>query len=272
MTNLYGNYIGENIEVVITKKYTLLFTNNKSNNTEEAFLLHTDKFNCIAACITEANIWIEEGQADKISYIRGTDSNAVYSSNDKIKELQNIILFNVKQANDTYIFTLFDGREYAAVKHETYIDGDIIPKCEDATPENAAVCLQQWHLGVQENYIDGNIVGFQFNTLKHMYMFHIDDDFIYCRAARYTACNKGVIFAQNFRQNFHNYVGQSFVVEDNRIALKDLDIDENLFNPNQCVFSDYDIYWSVMKVEKEAIYLNGCGGETYIWRKPKPQM
>jgi hypothetical protein len=111
-------------------------------------------------------------------------------------------------------------------------------------------------------------VGVEFNTPKHMYIFCIANNFIYCRAARYATCNKGVVFTQNFRQNFHDFEGQSFAFKDNLIALNDIAISEDVFNPNQCIFSNYDIYWSVSKIETDCIYLNGCGGETYRWLRP----
>lgn len=268
MTNLFGNYIGDDIEVVILKKYSLVYLYDKNKNTIESYLLYTDGFSCKAACITEANTWIDNGQSEKILFFRDISGNA-FSNSNKMNELHNISLVSVEQRDDSYIFTMYDGRAYSSVRHENYTDGDVLPNITSATDENIASCLQTWHLGLRERQINDMVVGVEINTLKHMYIFDITDNFIYCRAARYATCNKGIVFSQNFRQNFHDFVGQSFAMKNNKKALEDVTVDKELFNPIQCVFSQNDIYWSVLKVEEDVIYLNGCGGETYIWRKPQ---
>lgn len=267
MQNQYGNYIGDDIEVVILKKYSLIYIFDKNKNTIESYLLSTDNFLCKAACITEANVRIDKEQSEKISFFRNIEGNA-FTNNDKTKVLNNITLINIIQKNDQYVFTMFDGRTFSTVKQETYENSEVIPNSLDATEDNVAICLRKWHLGLHEHRINNTFVGLEFNTPKHMYIFHIADNFIYCRAARYATCNKGFVFTQNFRQNFHEYVGQSFALKNNKVALKNVNIAEDIFNPSQCVFSKYDIYWSVSKVENAAIYLNGCGGKIYIWKKP----
>lgn len=268
MQKYYGNYIGENIEAVILRKYTLLFINDKTKGVVESYLADTDGFVCRAACISPSNAWIEKGQHEKVCFFRNIGGESL-SSGGEIAKLDGVKLFNISADGDKSTFNLFDGRVFFALRQERYSNGNLSPNPVKAHSGNISRCLQEWHLGVQEQTDGKTLYGLEFNSLKHMYIFYISNDFIYCRAARYTACDKGIVFSQNFRQNFHALEGQSFAVTDNQIALSYIDYDEDLFKSDECVFSQYDIYWSVSKVEDDVIYLNGCGGEAYFWRRPE---
>lgn len=46
-----------------------------------------------------------------------------------------------------------------------------------------------------------------------MYIFELTPDSIYCRAARFVATDRGVVFNQNFRQGF-----EAYMIKDNREA------------------------------------------------------
>lgn len=279
MNNLYGNYIGEFIEVIIIKKYTIIYKYNAPKNTLESYLLYTDNFKCIGICFSETdmrdNMWrlmIDKNNPEKIRYACGIDDNNTYATDDELKSIlgkENFISFN--ELNGEYEITLYDGNSYTAEKHETYENGEIIPKDMDATADNLGECLREWFLGVVQ-YTDFNKpeIRVEINTPKHMYIFLISHGFLYCRAATYSTCNQGFFFLQNFRQNFHNKEGLSMMIKDNRDALKDAAIfmDETLFDPKACVIA-YGIYWSVSSFEKDEIILHGCGGEEYRWIKPQ---
>jgi hypothetical protein len=277
MINLYGSYIGEFIEVVIIKKYTLLFRNNTEKNILESYFLYTDNFKCAGICFSETDMttaWglmIEKNQPEKIRYAYGFNENNIYATDEELKNLlgkNNLI--SVNETNGKYEIVLYDGSRYSVEKHETYENGDIAPKSIDATPDNLGVCLREWSLGLGERHTNDGIIGIELNTPKHMYMFQLTHDFIYCRAATYATCNKGFFFLQNFRQNFHSKAGNSMMRKDNRDALKDAAefMDEELFDPEKCINS-YGIYWSVHSFDKDTIIFHGCGGEEYHHVKPQ---
>lgn len=263
----YGNYIGKDIEVVILNKYSLVYIFDKLKNTIESYLLHTDGFICKAACISDANTRIDKEGNGRITFFRDIEGNSFFNT-DNVKILNSISLMSMHKESDSYIFTMFDARTFSGTLQEKYENGELLPSNMKANTENTGNCLKEWHQGLHEIRLQDTVVGVEFNTPKHMYIFYVADNYIYCRAARYSTCNKGVVFTQNFRQNFRDFEGQSFAFEDNLIALNDVVISEDKFNPNQCIFSNYDIYWSVSKIENDCIYLNGCGGETYRVLRP----
>ena len=80
MDILYGNYIGKDIEVVILKKYTLVYIFDKSKNTIESCLLHTGGLS-EAASISDANAEIDEKAVAESSF-SGTRGNSFFSTDD----------------------------------------------------------------------------------------------------------------------------------------------------------------------------------------------
>jgi len=74
----------------------------------------------------------------------------------------------------------------------------LIPSRMEATSDNVGDCLREWHLGPTKNRL------------------------------RDTAT--GVMFNQNFRQNFQDYIGHSFAYQDNRVSLNDLNASKDIFN------------------------------------------
>ena len=136
-------------------------------------------------------------------------------------------------------------------------------------------CLKMWHMGSFLLYQDGPCL--QINTSKHMYIFYVSKSQIYCRAARYATCDKGVVFSQNFRIfQSGNAPKQTYMAENNLIASRPIQIIEELFNPTECTFTTnnnlLDIYWSVKSTSEDEITLNGCGGEDYYWYRFNSQI
>jgi hypothetical protein len=238
MNTYYGNYIGKDIEVVILKKYTLVYIFDKAKNTIESYLLHTDGFICKAACISDANTSIDEKGSGRVEFFRDIKGNSFFSSDD-IKKLNGIPFMSTHKENGLFAFALFDGREFSGTMQERYENGELIPSGMEATSENVGDCLREWHLGLTEDSLQDTVTGVVFNSPKHMYIFRIYDNEIYCRAARYAVCNKGVVFNQNFRQRFWDYVGHSYACQDNMVSLNDLDISEDNFNPKCMAWCPY---------------------------------
>jgi hypothetical protein len=283
MNDFYGSYINDNLEVVITEKYTVVYRKNTLKNCMDSYLLYTENFKCIGVCRTEPIPSIDCGisgvqfnceKPQKIRYALGIQEDNTYATDDELFNLLNKNLFKISTSEDKYVYSFEDGTMYVTKQHGSFNNNALSPSNIALNADNVYICLQKWHLGVQEIKVNLNnkeyIAGVTINTLKHMYIFNITKAFIYCRAARYRTCNKGVVFDQNFRQNFHNETldGEASIYLDTKIAAAELNYDEGLFNSDSCVFNSTSIYWSVESVDSGKIILHGCGGDTYVWSKP----
>lgn len=279
----YGVYINENIEIVVSSKYTIIYRKNLTKNNLETYLLNTDDLLCIGVCITDipandcgfTDFKYYSEESEKVRFALGIQANDTFASDDEMMSYLNQSLISFSKSEKEYIFTFNDGISYLINSYESLMNNELTPSNIDVNNDNIDICLQKWHLGMKEIKISFNnseyIVGIEINTPKHMYIFQITTDFIYCRAARYITCKKGMVFNQNFRQNFYikNQIlkGNIAIYNDNNIASADLDYDESIFG-NACVFGGVSIYWSVSSIEKDTITLNGCGGDIYKWIKP----
>ncbi|MDR0443538.1 MAG: hypothetical protein LBH44_09045 [Treponema sp.] len=162
-----------------------------------------------------------------------------------------------------------DNVSYAAEMHESFTMEDLMPPCPLPGEAGVGKCLQLWSVGYTEMTSEDRFDGLQVNTGKHMYIFQITQDLVYCRAARYMTCDKGVVFDQNFRQQIYLQSSDTSMIEDNRKAMDELNYDESLFNPDVCAWNNNSVYWSVSSVSDTLIKLHGCSGATYEWWKPR---
>lgn len=130
-------------------------------------------------------------------------------------------------------------------------------------------CLQEWRLGAKFGK-DGDVFMCEINTNRHMFIYLINTNMTYIRAAATANNNNGTLFFQNIRMMRNNNTGEmtSYMEPDNyNIAANDLMIDNSKFNPNACVFNpDGGIYWSLISFTADQIQLNGCGETYYINR------
>jgi hypothetical protein len=156
-----------------------------------------------------------------------------------------------------------DSTVYSASAHELFTMEDLTPLFQTTKEAGVGECLQKWHIGCKELVYNNFFSGITVNTWKHMYIFEMTKDSVYCRAARYAACDAGVVFDQNFRQGF-----QAYMIEDNRVAMEGLDYDKRLFSAEACVWKGKSVYWSTAYVTDTEIELHGCQGDVYKWRKP----
>lgn len=160
-----------------------------------------------------------------------------------------------------------DGMDYPADLDESFTDESLCPEPPEIREENIGECLKLWNMGIREEIIDINniptFIGITINTSRHMYIFEMTPDSIYCRAARFAATNKGVVFNQNFRQG-----GEAYMIEDNTEARLPLPFDESLFSNASCVWNERSVYWSVASYSDNEIMLHGCQGDIYRWKKP----
>lgn len=130
-------------------------------------------------------------------------------------------------------------------------------------------CLQEWRLGAKFGK-DGDICMCEINTNRHMFVYLINSQMTYIRAAATANNNYGTLFFQNIRMMRNNNRGEmtSYMEPDNyAVASGDLQIDNSLFNPDACSFTkDGGIYWSLVSFTAEQIQINGCGEPYYIDR------
>lgn len=271
MTVKPGVYIGSNIEIAVTKKYTLIFLAKDEALT--TFLVQSADGRCIHAVRTKP------GQGSlSVEYLLTGQGGMNYVKGKGFLEYrgrQAVELIWEKESVKC-IFSL-SGEEFTAEIAEYLTEESLVPKNMDATDENLAECLNQWHLGVYEltesygnkSFFEGIIL----NTPKHMYIYKArEGGQIYIRAARYRCDRKGIAFNQNYRQFYEAGRPESahhVAVKDNRVSMEELEINSSYFVPNTCNLDRNTFYWSVRSYTRNLITLNGCNGELYYWSPGK---
>ncbi len=275
MEKIYGVYIGEDCEAVITQHVTLAFLKDTATDTLTAYLLRTDSLSCLGVCrirpipaqdcgFQDFRYYCAPPQSVCYAMQQGKD---ILSNDPALREMvsKQILTADFSRAAPIFYFAGSNVRE--EIPQEIFPTGAPVPDLADASAGNLARCLQGWHLGVH-----AEDCGVTINTPGHMYIFHVEPTFVYCRAARYAVCEKGVVFNQNFRINLHGdpLQGEASLYGDNRIAAQELSYHADFLSPDRCVFNDVNIYWSVASFSPNRIVLHGCGGDTYYWDKPSP--
>jgi len=267
-----GIYIGKDIEIAVTEKYTLIFVAQKG--TLISFLAQSTNLECIHVVRTS-----QEGGSVKFEYLLTRQGGMNYVRGTDLLKYQGqpAAEMSWKDGSIECAITFLDGIFHADV-HEFLTLESLTPKMLPATEGTLAQCLNQWHLGMYEvvktcwnqDFFKGIIL----NTPKHMYLYEaMEGDRIYIRAARYRCTDKGVAFNQNFRQFY--VVGRQdsahhVIAKDNRIAMQELAVNEEYFHPHFCCLDENTFYWSIDSYDSGMIRLNGCGGESYHWMPGRP--
>lgn len=263
----YGVYIGRDAEIVVTAHYAITYRRSQLGNFLESRLYRAEsgRMICIGICRTtpvqteqrvppERWQWAHAFQKKE----EATDATVQACIGD---------LLTIAYNGDSAIFTFGDGVSYQTQVDESFAMADLSPLLPAIDDQNIAECLRLWNMGVKEEYMDVDdervFIGLTINTRKHMYIFELMSESIYCRAARYVTTNCGVVFCQNFRQGF-----EAYMIIDNREASEPLEVVQDLFSPDKCIWQGRSVYWSVDSYNENEIRLHGCQGETYRWRKP----
>ena len=186
------------------------------------------------------------------------------ASSDEMKGYLSKKLLTITAEDKDSLSVIFnDGVKYTAKAHELFSMDDLSPPRPTTKEASIGECLLKWNVGINDLYYENCFIGVTVNTCKHMYIFEITENSVYCRAARYVTCDKGVVFDQNFRQGF-----EAYMADDNRVAMENLSYDESNFNTESCIWDGKTVYWSTDEVGETEIKLNGCQGDTYVWSKP----
>jgi hypothetical protein len=240
----YGVYISNDIEIVITEKYIMTFRRVKSQNALESCLLekeeNTSCYSCVGICRSLPATMIGYPRPQKWEYaFEGVKKK--YSNNKSLAEWIGNASPTILQHGDRIDLIFPDGDTYIATKTETISLDDLHPLPLSISENTIGACLQSWQMGCQEEIIDiggsDSFIRVSINTKRHMYIIQMLPNDFYCRAARYSSCNSGVIFNQNFRQRSGD-LSETYMVDDNTISGNPLPVDHHGFGV--CQIIDYD--------------------------------
>lgn len=285
-----GVYIGTDFEMVVTQKYVITFRRNIPSDNLEARLFRRmeEAYSCIGIC-QSAPLETEQHRPPvcwRTAFVYQDEILAVCSRYQKGQEIgvdrPPVYLKEEDEQIKGYIgnplplisgsgkieIRFEDETVYPAALVEKLTEESLRPVLPEFSGSNIGECLRLWNMGIREEFFDyrGNptFMGVTINTEKHMYIFELTPDSIYCRAARYVATDRGVVFNQNFRQGF-----EAYMIKDNREAAMPLPVDESLFSAEACVWNSRSVYWSVFDYNEKEIVLHGCQGDVYHWKKPE---
>lgn len=162
-----------------------------------------------------------------------------------------------------------NGFDLEKVENVTTVPAYEPDKCTSAA--EVGKCLQQWRLGADYAVFD-NLPSCEINTNRHMFVYMVQPNMVYIRAAAARNNDHGTLFFQNIRmmKNLNTDEYTMFIMPDNlAFARADLAIDNSKFQPNSCTYEpDGGIYWSLISYEPDKIFINGCG-ETYQVVRPE---
>ena len=255
----YGVYIGKDIEVVCTDRFILIYRRYPDERRLESLLLNSE-LKCVGICRTTPT----ELHPGEIIWEHALLAERVLASSDEMRALLHTEpLTMIADGDETISVKLADGTDYSAKVHERFSMDDLKPHSPTTNEAGVGECLRKWNVGLRELVFGDRFCGITVNTWKHMYIFEMTQGSIYCRAARYATCDKGMVFDQNFRQGV-----EAYMIEDNRVAMNALEYDERLFNVDACVWNEKSVYWSTASVSDTLTELHGCQGAIYKMVKP----
>lgn len=284
-----GTYVGPDFEMVITDAYGIAYCRNRREDILESRLFKRvdHRYVCIGICQSSPTQTEQHkpprrwrtafafngktvGQRQTLREDPDADPKAPPAYTHEVDaQIAAYIGSSLRiDGEDRIVVTFDDDAVYTAVRDEAFTDQDLSPELPQVCAHNIGECLRLWNMGVTEEIfkIDGapTFMGVTINTGRHMYIFEMTPSSIYCRAARFVATNRGVVFNQNFRQGY-----EAYMIGDNREALEPLSFDESLFASDACVWNSRSVYWSLASYDEAAITLHGCQGDLYHWKKPQ---
>jgi len=240
----YGIYISKDIEIVITEKYILAFRRVNTQNALESCLLEKEDdgscYSYVGICRSLPATTIAYPIPRKWEYaFKGARKK--YSNATSLAEWIVRTHLTLQQHEDGITLIFPDGDSYSACKTEIFSMGDLNLPPPYVSDTTLGECLKCWHMGCHEEVVETSdndcCTSVSINTARHMYIFHMLPNDFYCRAARYSTNNSGVVFNQNFRQR-NSDMSETYMVDDNTISGDPLPIDSNNFGA--CQIINYD--------------------------------
>lgn len=166
------------------------------------------------------------------------------------------------ESDGSMIYRMYDGTEFELTLSEEIHMEDFDRHAFVDPDMPLARRMALWNVGWKFTYGDGSLE-VSIDTTKYSFFYSIDPekDWIYCRVGLQGYCEKGwaMLSTVCIRAN------ENRMLEDNLRSLQAYKPMEDCFVTDGCAFpSDGGWYWSVKKVTEDAVYLNGCGGDTYV--------
>jgi hypothetical protein len=251
----YGVYISNDIEIVTTEKFVITFRRVKSQNALESCLLEKEddssRYTCVGICRSLPATTIAYPRSKKWEYaFQGGKKK--YFNNASFAAWIGKAAPTIQQQEDRMNLIFPDGDTYSAKKAETFCMEDLNPQLPSMSGDTIGACLQSWQMGCYQEVIKigdkDSGIRVSINTKEHMYIFQTQPNDFYCRAARYSTCNAGVVFNQNFRQRTGDF-SETYMVADNCIAGDPLPVDLHCFGV--CQIIDYDGLMKKYLIDRE---------------------
>lgn len=250
--NEFGVWANENCEVLRTKEHCLFFERIDSFFVIKYFhfIEKNNKINCTS--YGEIHFLDTAVKYKRIEYSFDSILNKV-----SIGELNNLT-FQIIGKKEIQNLSLVERISIV----EPY-------EMKFASKESIGKQLQEWMLGIRlEAKKEKDLFRFSAGTNMHSFMFDIQNGFVYCRAARIKSTNQGTLFAQNIRlYNDGKYKDAIMKKNNYEEAIRQLVVNEKLFNPYACVYDANGFYWSLIRYDVNQIVLNGCNGEYIFYRQ-----
>lgn len=191
-----------------------------------------------------------------------------YSKLEYLDELEahkkDILSLNCREAT----YTDWNGRVFSLCLAETMIDHAVISD-EECDKLSTAEKMRIWNCGKRlvldsfddECCFEGEIITDKYAAL---FLIHTSDKSVYCRLGVHGYCEKGYAMRSTICIR-HN---ECRMAKDHLCALEEFRPDEKYFTEGSCAFPpDGSWYWSVKDSDNHVVYLNGCGGDTYIIKR-----
>lgn len=257
-TSEYGVWAVEGVEVVRTQNLSLSFYNKGDVVYANLIKFRPDTVNKVRAEFI-CRVVLDSQKVVKSEVLANIDS--VIDMKYVGQLVDNVLLFRIDNEN-VDMKEKFVRRRLHRIEE---LEITALPEFFSVNANNIGDCLQQWALG---SYFtnDDNTVSAQIGTNKHSYIFMVNQDMVYCRAARIRSNNNGTCFAQNIRlmHNANEHTA-TFADHNYEISSSELVIDDSKFDANKCFFADDAIYWSFKSFSENEIQIHGCG-EIYTWK------
>jgi hypothetical protein len=235
----FGVWIGKEVEWVVVDRYILAFRKIIEQDCLEACLLSKDnaagQYRCAGICRSYP-IHSQVNCQPRRWEFAFAGQNRVYANNAALKHCIGQEILTTTAAGEGLEIQYWDDRRYSATADESFSMAEINPPAPAIAAENIGECLRCWSMGCLEESItvgEDRFSSVTINTAKHMYIFQMLPGSFYCRAARYATSNRGVLFFQNFRQR-KSATPETYMAEDNRIALQPLSVRESDFDAFAC--------------------------------------
>lgn len=300
---LIGVWIGQDIEIVRTNLYEIVFKRNSLDQTYESrlYTIHFENNKLIKNSIGMCKYDCQTEKMDYSMIFNREEEDIIFKNNDDQTCQFSPEVFTIENKDNGLRVSSEGGCTESFINRNLYLYSNehltyVLEKDEDIEISDVKIdpailsqskledCLKTWRMGtaVGKSYATPNKINpyVEITTKRHAYVFSISHDMVYCRAARYDTCDLGMVFAQNFRiSQIEKYGRQVYMFPDNNSARDTLSMRPEYFDPNLCAVTPENeggkmagIYWSVKEKSDNLIILHGCRGDKYYFPRVRKDL